>query len=116
MNTTCCEYPLLKEWIANGKPNEKFIYITGYSASDTIVSSEIASYVYKQAVKGSVYLVRRRCSEDRRYFDYIAVKASNPPLKSLLPLPQDQLEQMYRLSKGARNGKVRVYRSSYSAG
>jgi len=114
MTPTCCEFPLLKEWIVNGKPNEIFIYLTGYGTSDSIVSSEISSYVYKQAVKGNIYLVRRRCAEDRRYFDYIAVKASPFPVRSLLPLPQDQLEQMYRLKKGSRNGKIRVYRSSYT--
>jgi len=101
----CCEFPILKEWVKNSPPNDKIIYYTGYSATDSIISSEISSYMYKQAVKGVVYLVRRRMVEDRRLFDYIAIKASPTPVFRLLPLPQDKLEVMYRQNRQTRGAR-----------
>lgn len=113
MEPLSCDLDLLKDWVNSAKPMYRFVYHTGYGATDTALSSVISAYIYKQAVRGTVYLVRRRNSEDKRLFDYMAVKASPTPIFRLLPLPQDHMEVTYRMMQtGAKNVQVRKYRSS----
>jgi hypothetical protein len=112
MEPNTIDMAILKEWVVNAVANDTRIYHLGYGATDTKYSSEISAYIYKQATKGVVYLVRRRCPQDKRLFEYIAVKASGSPAYRLIPLPQDKLEVMYRMTKGAKNVKIRLYRAS----
>jgi len=107
---------MLKKWIRDASPNEKIIYYCGYGTSDTLISSEICNFVYKQAVAGAIYLVRQRCLEDRRLFEYIAIKASPTPVFRLIPLAADKLEERVNTKTGARHYVRKVTHSSEAIG
>lgn len=91
----CCDINKLKEFIDTSKPNDKFIYYIGIGVTDSILSNEIGRFIYDQSVRGRVYLVTRRVYGYPE-FEFIAIKASSPPVYKLLPLPQEKLQEKYR--------------------
>jgi hypothetical protein len=80
------EIPDIHKFIIVAKPNDRFSYYIGQDLSDSIMSRKVATMIYDYAVKGIVYLVRKRYKNDRSLFEYIAIKASSPPNKKLVPL------------------------------
>jgi hypothetical protein len=80
------EIPDMHKFLVVAKPNDTFTYFIGHDLSDSIMSRKIANITYNYAVKGMVYLVRKRYKNDKSLFEYIAIKASSPPSKKLVPL------------------------------
>jgi hypothetical protein len=81
--TWSCELRDLEKFVHTATPNEKFLYYTGFNISDTIIGRELAKITYDFAVKGKIYLVQRRA--DYYNFDYIIIKASTIPIRTLIP-------------------------------
>lgn len=110
----CCEITDLNKFISEAKPNDKFIYYTGCSVQDTLLSKEIGKIVYEYAISGLVYLAQRRSIGYYFDFDHFLIKASLTPVYLLVPFADDKTEQL-RKQRGVRNyggnertNKVRV--------
>lgn len=84
-------------WELTASPMDKFIYYTGFSLTDSIMSLDIKEVTWKFAVEGKIYLLQAR-SKSWKLFDFIAIKATNPPVIKLVPLNDEQ----YRNSHGMR--------------
>ena len=102
MTSECCELTTLNEWVERAKPNEKFIYYTGQSVQDTVLSREVGKQVYQYAMRGLVYLVQLRSSNYYFDFDHYLIKASSPPVYQLVPFADEKTEQL-RKQRGVRN-------------
>jgi hypothetical protein len=102
MTSTCCELTALNEWLVRAQPNDKFIYYTGQSVQDTVLSREVGKQVYKYATRGLVYLVQLRSSGYYFDFDHYLIKASNPPAYSLVPYADEKTEEL-RKQRGVRS-------------
>lgn len=102
MTSNCCELTTLNEWLEKAKPNDRFIYYTGQSVQDTVLSREVGKQVYKYAIRGAVYLVQHRSSGYYFDFDHYLIKASNPPVYSLVPYADEKTEQL-RKQRGVRS-------------
>lgn len=107
----------LVDFVKVAKPNQIYTYYTGLYANDTLLSGELRKLAWDYAIKGIVYLVQSR---DGYYFNYIVIKASSPPLNSLIPYIREresdytahQRRYMKRKSvltpAGAYNGKAAI--------
>lgn len=103
-----CELSELKHFILNAKPNDKFLYYSGITLTDTIMARELKKLTYTHASKGDIYLVQKRFQD---VFDFIAIKASRPPVYRLVPLNDEQVKEAmkpHRLNP-PRQGKVKIY-------
>jgi len=87
VKTYICEIDELKQWVLNALPNQKYIYFSGWSLSANLLSNVVRELTYEYARKGEVYLVQYR---NQDVTDYIAVKASRPPVFKLLPLTDNR--------------------------
>lgn len=100
--TWCCELEELNKFIQESKPGEIFKYCTACSVQDTIVSKEIGKLVYVHSTKGLCYLYQKRSINYYFDFDHFIIKASSPPVYSLVPLADEKTEELRR-KRGARN-------------
>lgn len=73
-----------KDWIAAARPNDKYTYHIGFGLFDSFMSGQVRKLAWDRAVDGDIYLVQRRITSGS--YEYIAVKASNPPIEYLVPL------------------------------
>lgn len=75
-------------WLRDAKPGEIYVYATAISAlTDNFKTFKLGREVWQLAVDGRIYLVQRRLIKPPYgVFDYIAIKASNPPVKKLVTL------------------------------
>lgn len=80
----------------NAPPLERFIYYTGLHLTDTILSREVKKLTYELAVNGKVYLVQKKCYSVFGEYDFIAIKASKPPVHKLVPLSDVKLRELGR--------------------
>lgn len=102
-----CELSELKEFINTANPNDKFIYYTGFSLTDSIMAKELKRVTYEYATKGEVYLVQKRF---QGAFDFIVIKASRPPMYKLVPLSDEKLRETVRPHRvDPLKRKVRYY-------
>lgn len=92
----CMDLDELKLFVNTAKPNSMVVYFTGAHLHDTTVSKIVGNFIYDEAVKGRVYLVRRRTLEYPSFFDYMAIKASRYPRVRLVPLPKDIVTDRYK--------------------
>lgn len=76
------------QWLANSKPNEKYVYFNGFSLTDTFISLELQKHTFEYACKGFIYLVQQKLLPHN--YNFIAIKASVPAIKSLIPLLREQ--------------------------
>ena len=83
-----CDIEELTKFISISEPNTKFIYYVGYNISETVIGRELAKITYDLSIKGRIYLVQRRA--DYWNFDYIAVKASIIPIRTLVPFSDEK--------------------------
>lgn len=88
----CCEKGDLNWFLKNAIPGQMFIYYKGYMY-DSLLGKALGSEIYKLAIKGLVYLVQKR-SSDYRGFNYYLIKASKPPIISLVPLTDEKLAEL----------------------
>lgn len=91
----CCEKGDMNWFIQTAQPGEMFTYYSGY-LYETLLGKALGSEIYKLAVKGVVYLVRKR-SDKYLGFDYIIIKASKTPIISLVPLTSEKLAELGRV-------------------
>jgi len=77
------EYKTYKTWLLNSKPNERFVYFTGNSLSESIVGTFIGQVLMEDALKGMVYLFQRKLSPYN--YEHIAIRASIDPHQKLIP-------------------------------
>lgn len=77
----------LAEWERQASPGDTYTYATVRHLTDSFLSRKIGIEAWKLALKGSIYLVQKRAPYTiPSMFDYIAIKASNPPIRSLVAL------------------------------
>lgn len=79
-------------WIETAAPNSKKIYHVGFSTCDTTYSYKICSFIYKKSIEGQCYLVQRRIGPHK--FEFIAIRASKPPVVSLLPYSDSKVSEL----------------------
>lgn len=89
----CCEIPDLHEFMFEAKPGERFTYFIGFTLTETLISKQLRKLVYSYAVKGLVYIFQPRFKMDPTLFEFICIKASSPPVLSLLPYSEEKLSQ-----------------------
>lgn len=87
MNTDCVNF---HNWILNALPLQKYLYYTGSHMSDSILSNELRKVAWEHACKGKIYLVQEKVQAN--IFRYIAIKASSPPIKYLIPLSEPRTQ------------------------
>ncbi len=94
------EFKKVDKWLKESIPLDQYVYAKACSLTDTGVTYRLGRYMWELALKGRIYLVRRKISDTRpSIYEYIAIRASKPPVKSLLPLP------MYFTAQGKDNSK-----------
>lgn len=78
-------------WLVSAKPNQQFVYYEGMSLTDTLLSVVIQKALWSHACRGYVYLVQKKLRVG--LYMFIAIKASSPPIKKLVPLaePKDRV-------------------------
>jgi hypothetical protein len=101
-----CELSEFKHFILNAKPNEKFLYYSGLTLTDSIMAKELKKLTYNHASKGDIYLVQKRFQD---VFDFIAIKASRPPVYRLVPLSDEKLKEATKLPRQYAPRKVKLY-------
>lgn len=75
----------LSEWVRQAPPGAMYTYATVRHLTDSFMARKIGIEAWKMAVKGTIYLVQKRVPMSiPSMFDYIAIKASNPPIRSLI--------------------------------
>ena len=79
----CAEF---SAWLKTAKPNSKYTYHLGFSLTDSLLSAEIRKIAWNMACKGDIYLVQKKIQ--RYEYKFIAVKASSPPIKRLVPFTE----------------------------
>jgi len=105
-----CELSELKSFINTAKPNDKFIYYTGFSLTQTIMSNELRKITYEYAVKGEVYLVQKRYQNT---FDFMVIKASKNPIYKLIPFSDEKRKEHLRpVRLQPRKARTYEYKSS----
>lgn len=71
------------QWAINAKPNDKYIYFSGFSLADSFISIALQEITFDYACKGLIYLVQQRLKVHS--YNFIAVKASITPIYWLIP-------------------------------
>lgn|SRR5678816_4370325 len=73
-------------WLRDAKPGEIYVYAPSIAAlTDNYAAYKLSREVWQLAVDGRIYLVQRRLRPaPYGVFDYIAIKASDPPIKKLV--------------------------------
>jgi len=75
----------LSEWAKTAQPGDTYIYATVVHLTDTYASRKIGQQAWSLAIEGTVYLVQRRVPYAiPSMFDYIAIKASKPPVRRIV--------------------------------
>jgi hypothetical protein len=75
----------LRDWLRQSKPGDKLVYATTTHLTAHFPTFKLAREVWQMAVQGHLYLVQYRIPNTvYGIFDYIAVKASYPPMKRLV--------------------------------
>lgn len=74
------------EWLRVSKPNDRFIYFRGETLTYSHMSNKIRQETWHKAVIGDVYLVQRKLALGQ--YEFIAIKASNPPITRLVPFDE----------------------------
>lgn len=91
-----CDPTELESFVQNASPNNRFIYYKGYSLTDTILACQLRKLTYQFALEGKVYLVQKKHGF---YFEFIAIKASTPPVIKLVPFNDEQLTERQQRRK-----------------
>lgn len=85
----------LINWLHVAQPNEKMVYYTGETLAASVLTRELRKQVYNLATMGAVYLVQKRLNGDLKgNTDFIAIKASPRPIHKLVPLSDEQLNNV----------------------
>lgn len=71
-------------WLSNSKPNDKYIYYKGETLTFSHLTNKIRKETWDRAIEGRIYLLQRKISVG--VYEFIAVKASYPPLDRLVPI------------------------------
>lgn len=75
----------LSEWVKVALPGEQYVYTTARHLTDEYATRKIGNLAWDFALRGAIYLVQKRVPYSTpSMFDYIAIKASYPPIKSLV--------------------------------
>ncbi len=75
----------LEEWIKTARPGDTYVYATVTHLTDTYASRKIGVQAWKLAIEGAIYLVQHRVQYTiPSVFEYIAIKASRPPVRRLV--------------------------------
>lgn len=90
----CAEKEEINRFIQGAKPMDKFIYYSGYLYTH-LLGRALGAEIYEYASRGLVYLVQQR-SASYIGFDYIMIKASRPPKRSLLPFNKEKVAELER--------------------
>lgn len=85
-------YEEFSRWLDTAAPNSKKIYHIGFSTCDSTFSYKVCMLVYKKSIEGQCYLVQRRIGPSK--FEFIAVRASKPPVISLLPFSATKVSEL----------------------
>jgi len=81
-------------WIKTSKPLTRYVYHIGFSPTDSILSKEMGATAWKRACMGDIYLVQRKIQPYK--YEFIAIKASSPPIRKLIPLVDALTEKHFR--------------------
>lgn len=93
------------EWFKSAKPNDKYIYFRGETLTFSHMSNKIRQETWYKAVIGEVYLLQRKLGLGK--YEFIAVKASNPPIVRLVPFDERPEPNRLRLQNySARRVKL----------
>ena len=92
MSWFCPEKTEINNFLDRAKPLEKFVYFSGYITGN-LTGRALAKEIYEQATKGIIYMVQQR-SFSHDGFDYIMVKASKPPVRSLIPFSREKIAEI----------------------
>lgn len=68
----------IETWLFNAEPGDKYCYFHGFG-----LPHGVGNYMYKLALQGKVYLFQKRVADNN--FQYLAIKASYPPARLLVP-------------------------------
>jgi len=96
----CAETNDLLTFIEKARPCEIFIYYTGNSLSDSILSKEMGKLTFKLSQAGKGYLVQKRYKAFY-YFDFFFIKASKNPVPSLVPFSDEKFRTKHQIDRGA---------------
>lgn len=93
MSYFCADIDAIDKWLSTAKPNSRFNYFSGYTITGSLISKAIGSKLYKLSTKGEIYLVLKRSADNRLIFDFFAIKASRPPVPSLVPYSDSKIAE-----------------------
>lgn len=72
-------------WLHIAEPNDKFTYAILRCLTDDFAAYSLGREIWSMALAGRIYLVRRRVPYTLGgVFEYIAIRASNPPIRKLV--------------------------------
>ena len=83
-------YSRYTDWLTFSSPNERYSYYIGERLSESILGTRIGKKLMNDAENGKVYLFQRKINNGM--YDHIAIKASYPPVKRLVPSKRNQME------------------------
>ena len=73
------------DWLSTSEPGSMYVYATCSALTDSGATYRIAKEMWALALEGRLYLVRKRLSHTTpSTFEYIAIKASDPPVRRLV--------------------------------
>lgn len=94
--TRVADLDTFNKWVRHANPLDRFTYYIGFGLTDSLLATNVRKHVYKSAIVGEIYLVQKRDREYPGHFEFIAIRASKPPVYKLLPFSDERVRQKYR--------------------
>ena len=90
----------IDNWLSTGGIHTHFVYAIASHLTETYVDGNIGRYMWKLAIQGRVYLFQRKIKTPTySCFEYTAIKADTPPIRSLVAKDFGGNDKEYRKSK-----------------